>query len=140
MARRSDTCIDTSGRAKASSDTRQFVGRQGGRLSEKLSPPGVMPRSDHNPKSALWCAHSNAARDSESVLHAGNAEYPDRKTEEGHGEKGIGFLQKTEARRKIKRGIAFLLLLVMLLTPVLIGVDFNSIWDEAVFDYSRWAP
>lgn len=41
-------------------------------------------------KSRQRCAHCALARDTERVLHAGNAEYPDRLTEEGHGEKGGG--------------------------------------------------
>jgi hypothetical protein len=39
-------------------------------------------------KSRQRCAHCALARDSESVKHAGIAEYPDWMAEEGHGEKG----------------------------------------------------
>jgi hypothetical protein len=41
-------------------------------------------------KSRQRCATCDLARDTERFKHAGNAEYPDWMTEEGHGEKGRG--------------------------------------------------
>lgn len=81
----------TNSRAKpcfASSAARQFVSRQGGCPAKKLRVRGLVAAHLFTTKSALWCATSNAARDSESVNDSGTAQYPDRKTEDGHGDKG----------------------------------------------------
>lgn len=60
-----------------------------------LCPPvsKAAPASSHafavfQSKSRQRCAHCALARDTERVKHAGNAEYPDERTEDGHGEKG----------------------------------------------------
>jgi hypothetical protein len=72
----------------ASSAARKSVSRQGGCPAKKLRVRGLVAAHLFTNKSALWCANSNAARDSESVNDSGTTQYPDRKTEEGHGDKG----------------------------------------------------
>lgn len=72
----------------ASSAARQFESRQGGCPAKKLRVRGLVAAHLFTTKSALWCANSNAARDTERFNDSGTTQYPDRKTEEGHGDKG----------------------------------------------------
>jgi hypothetical protein len=72
----------------ASSAARQFVSRQGGCPAKKLRVRGLVAAHLFTTKSALWCATSNAARDSESVNDSGTTQYPSSSTEDGHGDKG----------------------------------------------------
>lgn len=72
----------------APSDTRSQWGRavpacQQSRVRMESCPFGLP-----NIKFQALSCPDNLARDTERFKHAGIAEYPDRKTEEGHGEKG----------------------------------------------------
>ncbi len=88
MARPFDTCIDTSGRAFAPSDTRQSVGRQGGRLSRKLRAHGLVAVCFTNPNPRSGEPIPTRPVTAKAVNDSGTTQYPDRKAEEGHGDKG----------------------------------------------------
>lgn len=72
----------------ASSATRQFVSRQGGCLARKLRVHGLvaMDLFNTNPRSGEPIPTRPVTAN--SVNDSGTTQYPDRKAEEGHGDKG----------------------------------------------------
>lgn len=88
---------DTRNDSSVPSRHTKVAGPQGACLSEKPSAREVMPaRIDQTiPGNAAPIAPWPVTP--RGVSHAGNTEYPDRKTEEGHGEKGEVLPKRTEA-------------------------------------------